>query len=141
VDIASMAFSLEARSPFMDHKLVELAARMPIELKFSPGKGKKILIETFQDLIPEPLRNRPKMGFGVPIDHWFRKELRPLLEETILSERSLSRGFFEPAAVRKLVSDHVSGAWDHSYRLWQLVIFEQWHRLFLDGSVPEGPES
>jgi asparagine synthase (glutamine-hydrolysing) len=139
VDIASMAYSVEARSPFLDHRVVELAARMPIELKFSPGQGKKILVETFQDLIPEPLRHRPKMGFGVPIDHWFRNELRTLLDETILSDRAKSRGFFRPEAVRRLVDEHVSGAWDHCYRLWNLVVFEQWQRQFLDGDVPTGP--
>lgn len=136
VDIASMAYSIEARSPFLDHRVVELAARMPIELKFSPGLGKKILIETFQDLIPEPLRHRPKMGFGVPIDHWFRNELRTLLDETILSERARARGFFRPETVQRLVDEHLSGAWDHCYRLWNLVVFEQWQRQFLDAPAP-----
>ncbi|MFP6766221.1 MAG: asparagine synthase (glutamine-hydrolyzing), partial [Planctomycetaceae bacterium] len=81
VDIASMAFSLEARSPFLDHHVVELAARMPIQHKLHGRQGKQILIDTFADLLPDSIQSRPKMGFGVPLDHWFRNELKPLLQE------------------------------------------------------------
>jgi asparagine synthase (glutamine-hydrolysing) len=139
VDIASMAFALEARSPFMDHHVVELAAQMPIELKFSPGQGKKILIETFSDLIPAPLQQRRKMGFGVPIDHWFRKELTPLLRGVLLSERCLDRGIFRKEFLETLLGEHLSGAWDHAYRLWNLLCFECWARIYLDGPPPESP--
>ena len=136
VDIASMAYSLEARSPFLDHHVVELAARMPIELKYSSGKGKQILIETFADLIPKSIQTRSKMGFGVPIDHWFRNELKQLLCDTLLTERSFERGYFRPETLRRIVDDHLSGRWDHAYRLWNLVCLEQWHRIFIDGEVP-----
>jgi asparagine synthase (glutamine-hydrolysing) len=132
VDIASMAHSLEARCPFLDHHVVELAARMPMELKMPGGRGKQILIDTFSDLLPEPIRNRSKMGFGVPLDHWFRDELRPLLHDVLLDSRAASRGYFRPAAVRQLIDEHQSGRWDHSYRLWTLICFEQWHRVFVD---------
>ncbi|MCA8991669.1 MAG: asparagine synthase (glutamine-hydrolyzing) [Planctomycetaceae bacterium] len=136
VDIASMAFSLEARSPFLDHQVVELAARMPIELKFSVTAQKRILIETFSDLLPASIKTRPKMGFGVPIDHWFRNELRSLLDETLLTDRFLSRGYFRPETIQRLVNEHQSGKWDHRYRLWNLIVFEHWHRMFIDGDVP-----
>lgn len=136
VDIASMAHSLEARNPFLDHRVVELAARIPLELKFEPGRGKKILIETFADLLPPAIQSRPKMGFGVPIDHWFRGELSGMLRETLLSSRALERGYFEPAAVRGLIDEHMSGRWDHAYRLWNLLVLECWHRVFLDQPPP-----
>lgn len=131
VDIASMAFSLEARSPFMDHHVVELAARIPMELKLQGGRGKRILIDTFRDLLPESIQNRPKMGFGVPLDHWFRNELREMLTDTLLDSQTLGRGYFNPTTVRKLVDEHTSSQWDHSARLWLLLVFELWHRKFL----------
>ena len=98
VDIASMAFSLECRCPFLDHEVAELAARMPIELKHSHSGGKRILIETFHDLLPPPIQTRAKMGFGVPLDHWFRDELRPLLAETLLDPASLRAAYSSPKA-------------------------------------------
>ena len=131
VDIASMAFSLEARSPFMDHHVVELAARIPMELKLQAGRGKRILIDTFRDLLPESIQTRPKMGFGVPLDHWFRNELREMLTDVLLDSQTLGRGYFNPATVRKLVNEHTSSQWDHSARLWLLLVFELWHRKFL----------
>lgn len=136
VDIASMAFSLEARAPFLDHKVVDLAARFPIEWKIHGRQGKQILIDTFADLLPKRIQKRSKMGFGVPLDHWFRAELRPLLEDVLLSQTSLDRGLFRPEQVRKLVDEHVHGLWDHSYRLWNLLVLELWQRTFLDGTVP-----
>lgn len=139
VDIASMAFSLEARSPFMDHKVVELAAKIPRGMKLQKGKGKLILIETFQDLLPKSIQTRPKMGFGVPLDHWFRNELREMVTDTLLDTKTLSRGYFNPTAVRKLIDEHTSSQWDHSSRLWLLLVFELWHRRFIDPStVPTG---
>lgn len=136
VDIASMAYSLECRSPFMDHHLVELAATMPRELKLNGRKGKQILVETFQDLLPKSIQTRRKMGFGVPLDHWFRGPLRSMLTDTLLSSRSLSRGYFEPAAVRRMVEEHTTSKWDHSARLWLLLVFELWHQKFVDSPTP-----
>ena len=136
VDIASMTYGLECRSPLLDHHVVELAARMPLGLKQTWTTKKRILIETFSDLLPVSIQKRPKMGFGVPLDHWFRDELKPLLHEILLDRRSLERGYFEPSAVRQLVNEHVSAQWDHSYRLWALLCFEAWHRMFLDSASP-----
>lgn len=138
VDIASMAFSLECRSPFMDHKVVELAARIPRPLKLRGRRGKRILIETFADLLPKSIQTRRKMGFGVPLDHWFRGSLRELLVDTLLQPKSLDRGYFDPAAVRRLVEEHTTSKWDHSARLWLLLVFELWHQKFVDPAGTAG---
>jgi len=132
VDIASMAYGLEARSPFLDHRVVELAARMPLHQKLHGGRGKRILSEAFGDLIPASILERPKMGFGVPLDHWFRHELKPLLFDVLLDDRSLGRGMFNPDTVRQLVTEHIDSKWDHSYRLWNLLVLEMWQREFID---------
>ncbi|WP_373650207.1 asparagine synthase (glutamine-hydrolyzing) [Schlesneria sp. DSM 10557] len=132
VDIASMAFSLECRSPFLDHRVVELAARMPRKWKLQGRRGKQILISTFSELLPASIQTRRKMGFGVPLDYWFRNSLREYLTETLLDPRCLNRGYFDPAAVRRLLEEHMSGKWDHSPRLWLLLVFELWHQRFVD---------
>lgn len=132
VDIASMTYGLEARCPFLDHEVVDLAAAMPIEWKMRHGRGKQILIETFSDLVPAAIQRRSKMGFGVPLDHWFRGELQPLLKDVLLDPRSLARGLFRPQAVEQLVEEHVRSRWDHSYRLWSLLVLELWQQRFLD---------
>lgn len=134
VDIASMANSLECRQPFLDHHVVELAAAMPLSLKYRRGRGKRILIETFRDLLPASVRRRSKMGFGVPLAHWFRHDLKDLSRDVLLDARALSRGYFRPEAVRNLVDDHQSGRYDHSYRLWALLMFELWQREWLDAA-------
>ncbi len=136
VDIASMAASLECRCPMLDHKVVELAARMPIEVKQTLRQSKKVLIDTFKDLIPLDIQTRKKMGFGVPIDHWFRAELKPMLYDVLLSDRCLSRGLLNPAAVQTLVEEHTSGTMDHAYRLWNLLCLELWQRMYIDSIPP-----
>lgn len=136
VDIASMSVGLECRSPMLDHKVVELAARMPLEVKQSMQQGKMVLTETFRDLIPSDIQTRKKMGFGVPIDHWFRKELKPLLHDILLSPRCLDRGLLNPQDVRDLVEQHTSSKFDHAYRLWNLLCLELWQRMYLDGTPP-----
>jgi asparagine synthase (glutamine-hydrolysing) len=136
VDIASMAFSLEARSPFLDHHVAELAARMPIRLKQRGPRGKVILVEAFKDLLPPSIQTRAKMGFGIPIAHWFRNELRPLLRDTLLSRSARERGWFDPQAVEAMISEHETGRYDYGYRLWALLVLEEWCRTYLD---PAGP--
>ncbi len=132
VDRASMSVGLEARSPLLDHKVVELAVRMPRNVKQSLRDGKRILKSTFADLVPSDIANRPKMGFGVPIDHWFRGELKSLLSDTLLDSTSASRGWFSQNYIRHLVTEHTSGQSDHAYRLWSLLILELWMRRFVD---------
>jgi asparagine synthase (glutamine-hydrolysing) len=137
VDIASMAYSLECRSPFLDHHVAELAARMPISLKHQAGRGKVVLTETFADLLPESIQTRKKMGFGVPLAPWFRCELKDLLTDSLLSERALSRGMFREQTVRQLIDEHMTETWDHCYRLWNLLCLEHWCRKFLDAAPCE----
>ncbi len=132
VDVASMAHGLECRQPFLDHRVVELAARMPLELKFRRGRGKRILLQTFSDLLPARIRRRRKMGFGVPLDHWFRHELKEFSREILLDPRTLARGYFRPQVVTGLLDDHQSGRFDHSIRLWALLVLELWHREWVD---------
>ncbi|MDA1015035.1 MAG: asparagine synthase (glutamine-hydrolyzing), partial [Planctomycetota bacterium] len=135
VDIASMAYGLEARSPFLDHHVVELAARMPMEFKRRRGVAKAILIDTFAEMLPKSIQTRPKMGFGVPLAPWMRGELKPLLQDLLLDATALSRGYFRRDAIERLIEDHLSGRWDHSARLWALLCLESWHRTFVDTSI------
>jgi asparagine synthase (glutamine-hydrolysing) len=132
VDVASMAHGLETRPPLLDHRVVELAAGMPLRHKFRFGRGKRILMEAFADLLPKGIRNRSKMGFGVPMDHWFRGPLADLTREVLLDPRTLGRGWFRPEAVRGLIEAHLSGRFDHSYRLWSLLVLELWQRRWVD---------
>ncbi len=136
VDIASMAFSLECRSPFLDQQVVELAAHMPIELKLRGRQGKQILLDTFADLLPASIQQRPKMGFGVPLPNWFRGELRPFLHDVLFDSRTLNRGYFEPSAVQRLFDEHVQARTDHAHRLWALLVLELWQRMYLDAAEP-----
>lgn len=132
VDIASMAHGLECRQPFLDHRVVELAARMPLARKLSRGSAKRMLLETFSDLMPRPIRRRSKMGFGVPLDHWFRGPLAEFARDVLLDHRTLNRGLFRPAVVTRLLEEHVAGRSDNSYRLWSLLVLELWHRRWMD---------
>ena len=132
VDIATMAHGLEARSPLLDHPLVEFAARLPSRLKLRGSRGKRVLRRAAADLLPAPILRRRKAGFGVPIGRWFRGELRGYLEDVLLSPSALGRGFFDPAAVRALVRSHGHGLRDRSAQLWALLMLELWCRRFLD---------
>ena len=132
VDIATMAHSLEARCPFLDQDVVRLAALLPTQQKLRSSVGKRILTETFRDLLPESIQRRSKMGFGVPLDHWFRNELRNWVQSILLDPRSLNRGYFRPVAVQQLVAEHLTSQFDHSARLWALIMLEMWHQRFID---------
>jgi asparagine synthase (glutamine-hydrolysing) len=139
VDIASMAHSLECRQPLLDYRVVELAAQMPRRFKYRRGRGKLILRKAFGDLLPRKIWTRPKMGFGVPLDHWFRGELRQFTRNVLLDPEARHREFFRPEAVQQLVRQHQSGAFDHSYRLWALLVLELWLRKWLTGQEPRPP--
>ncbi|MGQ9605380.1 MAG: asparagine synthase (glutamine-hydrolyzing) [Thermogutta sp.] len=132
VDIASMAHSLETRPPFLDHRVVELAASLPMGAKLRGRKGKRILLQAFSDLIPPSILRRGKMGFGVPLDHWFRGPLSQPTWNVLLDERTLRRGWFRPEAVRRLLEEHQAGTWNHSHRIWALLFFELWQRRWID---------
>jgi asparagine synthase (glutamine-hydrolysing) len=132
VDIATMAVSLEARSPFLDHHLIEFAASLPEKFKLRGLTTKYLLKRILKKLLPAENLDRRKMGFGVPIGHWLRGKLQPFLRETILSERALKRGLFRPEVVKQLVELHVRGERDHSHQLWTLLMLELWFQRFID---------
>jgi asparagine synthase (glutamine-hydrolysing) len=128
VDIASMAHSLECRAPFLDYRVVEFAASLPCRLKYRRGKGKRLLRAAFGNLLPREIWTRKKMGFGVPLDHWFRHELNSLTHDLLLSTDTKSRRFFREEAMQNLVEQHEKRQFDHSARLWALVMLEMWLR-------------
>jgi asparagine synthase (glutamine-hydrolysing) len=132
MDIATMANSLEARSPFLDHKVMEFCAQLPCNYKLSGLTLKYLLKKAGTRLLPAQTRKRRKMGFGVPVAHWMRGELRPWVEDVLLSPRALKRGYFEPEALRQLVWAYLDGRQEQSFELWALLWLELWHREFMD---------
>ena len=133
-DQMSMAASLESRVPFLDHKLVEFSARMPDRLKLRNRETKWVLRQAMRDLLPSEIIDRGKMGFPVPIGKWFRTDFADVIDEYVLSERARRRRIFDPIFVRELVVRHQKGE-NHSERLWALVNFEIWQRIFFDGET------
>jgi asparagine synthase (glutamine-hydrolysing) len=132
MDIASMSVSLEARSPFLDHRLMEFAASIPEKMKLRRLTTKYLLKRVLKKIVPEQNLTRRKMGFGVPIGYWFRGAMQPFLRETLLSEKSFSRGLFKPDRVRGIIDEHVEHRMDHSHRLWSLLMLELWFQKFID---------
>lgn len=132
VDIATMVNSLEARSPFLDHKLMEFAARLPAEYKINNFVTKYLLKKAIKGLLPRENITRRKMGFGMPVGEWFRQELKELLCDTLLCERFLKRGYFNPEAVKTMVKKHIEKQADCRAQLWALLMFELWHQKFID---------
>jgi asparagine synthase (glutamine-hydrolysing) len=135
-DIASMAHSLELRSPLLDHEVLELGVSLPDRLKTHRLRGKEALRRAFADALPADVANRGKSGFGVPLAGWFRGELRGLASDLLLDERARGRGQLRPAAVKRLLEEHVSGRADHGHRLWCLVMLELWQRVHVDAEAP-----
>jgi asparagine synthase (glutamine-hydrolysing) len=135
VDIASMANSLEVRCPFLDYRLVELMLKVPGELKYKGGIAKYILKRAFSDIIPSQILSRGKMGFTAPFVHWFGKDLRPLLHDVILSKRAFERGIFNPEGLKNIIKDFLLGQRWLAERIWLLLVFELWNRIYLDRQV------
>lgn len=127
VDRASMANSLEARSPFLDVDLVDLVLGFPYEFKYRHFAGKRILRRLMRGRLPHSVTARRKKGFGVPIGQWLRREMRPLCEDTLSPARIRAGGIFDSAEVERLKREHFSGAADHRKRLWTLLTFMLWH--------------
>ena len=132
VDKMSMAASVEARVPLLDHPLVEWAATLPDRLKIRGLEGKVLLKRLAARRLPAGIIRRPKVGFSVPLAPWFRGPLRPLLEDTLLSPTAISRGYFDVPVLRGYVADHVEGRRDRSRELWTLLTLELWHRAYID---------
>jgi len=132
VDVASMAHSLEARSPFLDHEFMEFAARIPSKLKLRNRTSKYILKEAVRGILPDEVLFREKMGFCVPLDHWFRNELKGMAYDTLLGQRAVERGYFRKEYVKKILDEHVAGKWNWQYHIYNLLMLELWHRQFID---------
>jgi asparagine synthase (glutamine-hydrolysing) len=128
-DRCTMAHSLEARSPLLDTALAEYAATLPDTFKLSRGRSKAILRDAFADLIPADIDRRPKTGFGVPLDRWFRGELRDFVRDTLLPPSAKLSGYVRQDRVRQLIDDHLAGRTNAGHRLWALVCFERWLHL------------
>jgi asparagine synthase (glutamine-hydrolysing) len=133
-DQMSMAASIESRVPFLDHKLVEFAARLPVNMKLRGLTTKYILRRAMRDRLPKEILTRRKMGFPVPVGAWLRGPFNHVADEYVLGERARERGIFNHDFVRELVSRHKAGE-NHSERLWMLINFEIWQRRFIDGEV------
>jgi asparagine synthase (glutamine-hydrolysing) len=128
IDIATMAYSLEGRSPLLDHELMELAASLPADLKACRGRRKRILRSALRGSVPDEILNGPKQGFELPISEWLRGELRTYAHEVLLDEGALSRVWFRETKVRRMLAEHAESARDHGRGIWSLLMLELWHR-------------
>ncbi len=134
VDVASMAHSLECRSPLLDHEFMEFAASLPGELKLA-GRNRKVAFRrALRGWVPDEILNGRKQGFVLPLNEWFRGELRGYAREVLLDEAALDRGYFRPERLVALLDRHEAGDEDNSRRIWNLLVFELWHRRFVDGA-------
>ena len=131
VDRSSMAASLEVRVPFLDHRVVEYTTKLPDSLKYRNGEGKYILRRLLSRYVPSEMFERPKMGFGVPIDKWFRNELKDLLLDYLSLERLKKEGIFDQYLVEEKIKEHLLGEVNHQYRLWSLLMWEMWRERWL----------
>lgn len=130
IDIASMAHSLEARSPLLDHELMEFAASLPSELKLNGRERKVAFRHALRGWIPDEILDGPKQGFVVPLSNWFRGELRTYAKEVLLDPIAVGRGYFQPERITSLLDRHASGVEDNSRGIWTLLVFELWHQRF-----------
>ena len=131
-DRMTMANSLECRSPFLDHEMVEFAAHLPDALRLRSSTHKYLLKKTFGNLMPPEVRNRGKIGFGIPIGEWFRTSLHDKAYDILLSTRSINRGIFKKDAIENILDEHSRQKVDHGKRIWTLLMLELWFRAYVD---------
>jgi asparagine synthase (glutamine-hydrolysing) len=132
VDRMSMAHSIESRVPLLDNEVIEFATALPASFKIAGTRRKQVLKEAVRGLVPDAILERKKQGFGVPLGAWFRGGLTSVFADVLGSAATRQRGYFEPAFVDRLVQEHLAGTRDHTLRLWQLLVFELWHRQYMD---------
>jgi asparagine synthase (glutamine-hydrolysing) len=140
VDRMSMAHSIESRVPLLDNRVIEFAATLPVEMKIAGGRRKHLLKQVARELLPAAIVDRRKQGFGVPLGVWFRGGLADVFSDVLTDPRTRQRGYFAPSFVDRLIREHLGGRRDHTLRLWQLLVFELWHRRYLDGAVGSEPD-
>jgi asparagine synthase (glutamine-hydrolysing) len=126
LDRASMAVGLESRVPFLDHRIIEFAARVPLSMKIRNGQGKWLLRQVLNKHVPKALIDRPKCGFGVPLHAWLRGPLREWAEELLDGARMTREGFFDPAPIRLQWEEHLSGRHNWMPQLWSVLMFQSW---------------
>jgi asparagine synthase (glutamine-hydrolysing) len=136
MDIATMAYGLEARSPLLDHELLEMAAAMPARFKVNGSEKKIALRASLRGLVPDSLIDRRKQGFQVPMAEWLRTDLREMAHETLLGERARGRGYLRRDAVEGLLNRHQAGEEDNSAALWSFLVFELWHEQVVEARPP-----
>ncbi len=136
VDRMTMAHSLEARAPLLDHVLLEFVARLPFGLKLREGRGKYLFRQVAGQLLPASVLNKSKQGFAIPIAQWLRHELRERLQDTLASRRFIERGIFNASGIQCLIREHLAQTQDHSERLWLILTYETWARRFVDTHLP-----
>ena len=132
VDRASMAVSLEVRAPFLDPRVAQFAAQLPLEYKLKGSIGKYILKKAVEPLLPKNILQRPKKGFGVPIAEWLKNRLNPLMHDLLAPERLKNHGLFDEKYVQKLIKEHETDAASHHKQLWTLLVFQLWFNNFLE---------
>jgi len=132
VDRMSMATSLEVRVPLLDHKLIEFVTKVPAALKLAGTETKQLLKRVAQDLIPGEILDRPKQGFGMPLEEWINRQLRDQIQEILREPRTRQRGYVNQEYVDLILNEHRKGRRDHSQPLWGLLILELWHRRYID---------
>ena len=132
VDRMSMAVSLEARVPLLDHKLIEFVTRIPAGMKLAGIETKHLFKQAIADLVPSEIISRPKQGFGVPIQQWINQQLRERIRDTLNDPRTLQRGYVTRSHVELLLDEHERGRRDHAMALWSLLMLELWHRQYVD---------
>jgi len=136
-DIASMAHSLEARAPMLDHEFLEFVASIPPELKLKNGvESKYIFKKAVEPYLPHDIIYRKKMGFGVPIEHWFRHELRDMVRDILLSQQATQRGYFRRDYIEGILNRHQNQGESWQYLIWNLLMLELWHLMFIDKTLP-----
>jgi asparagine synthase (glutamine-hydrolysing) len=137
VDLGTMAHGLESRSPFLDPVFMQKMAMMPSHLKLKHRTSKYLLKKAFADKVPDEILYRPKQGFDLPLEHWFRHELKAYAHDLLLSQKSVQRGLFKKEALEQFLKSHAEGKSNHGRQLWALMMLELWYRAYVDAQ-PQG---
>lgn len=128
-----MAVSLEARVPLLDFRIVEFAVNLPANMKIYQGETKRIFKQAMSERLPHDVLYKPKQGFSIPLKHWLRESLKPMMNDLLSPQRIKQRGYFNDDCVSGWMKEHLSGDQNHSHRLWALMVFEIWNQQFMDG--------